>query len=328
MLVLKSDITVGNLRFDNFVKKMSISSSRENFTETAVISVPNSLRDKNRKVTDFININDPVTISLGYAPDLDLKFTGYVSKIEPDSPAKIHCENEAFVWKQKSVGPFTGRKLKISDLLAGIGYTGALSLGADPSVGDWVVDKNNTVLNVLEELRNKYGLLSYWRKDKTLYVAEDFGTVGDSQKFDFQKNIIKSSLDFVTNAGDIQPVSYGVSIQKDNKKIELYAYYLDNEIVVSKTRPAGILNTMNVPNLSEAALEDLIVRRLPRLRNDGIKGSFEAFGEPAVEHGDSATLSDNKFPERNGTWKIKSVDTDFGLGGFRQKIELDQKLTV
>lgn len=293
-----------------------------------MVKIPNKLRNKNQKITDFININDPVTIELGYAPGLDLKFTGYVSKIEPDSPAVIHFENEAFLWKQKSIGPFTGRNLKISELMEGIGYTGDLILGTDPIVGDWVVDKNNTVLNVLEELRNKFGILSYWRKDKTLYIAEDFGSVGNDAKFSFQQNIIKSNLDFITNAGDIQPVSYGISLQKDNKKIQLYAYYLGNEIVVSKMQPPGIINTMSVPYISEAALEKLIVQRLPRLRNDGIKGSFVAFGAPSVEHGDNAVLIDNKFPEKNGTWKSKSVETTFGISGYRQDIELDQKITI
>jgi hypothetical protein len=328
MLVLKSKIRIGNLLFDNLVHTCVIDSDRNKFTETAVVKLPNRLRTKNRKITDYIKINDPVTIELGYAPELDLIFTGYVSRIDPDSPATVTCENEAFVWKQKSVGPFTGRNLKISDLLQGAGYTGALSLGVDPEIGDWVVGKNSTVLNLLEELRNKFGLLSYWRKDKTLYIAEDFGFGGSDSKFSFQSNIISSDLDFVVNAGDIQPVSHGVSVQKDNKKIELFAYYLDGETVVSKTRPAGILNTMSVPYVSESALSDLIKRRLPRLRNDGIKGSFTAFGAPRVEHGGNAVLIDNKFAERNGTWKIQRVETSFGVGGFRQVIEPDQKITT
>jgi hypothetical protein len=328
MLVLKSKIKIGSLLFENLVHTCTIDSDRNKFTETAVIKLPNKLRTKNRKITDYIKINDPVSIELGYAPELNLIFTGYVSKIDPDSPATVSCENEAFVWKQKSVGPFTGRKLKISDLMTGIGYTGALSLGTDPDIGDWLVEKNNTVLNVLEELRNKFGLLSYWRSDKILYIAEDFDSIGSDAKFSFQNNVISSDLDFIVNAGDIQPISHGVSIQKDNKKIELFAYYLDDEVVVSKTQPPGILNTMNVPYISEGALSDLIKRRLPRLRNDGIKGSFTAFGAPRVEHGGNAVLIDNKFPEREGKYKIQRVETSFGVGGFRQIIEPDQKLTT
>ena len=328
MLVLKSKIRVGNLLFDNIVHECSIDSDRDKFTETATIKLPNKLRTKNRKITDYIKINDPVTIELGYAPELNLIFTGYVSQIDPDSPATVTCENEAWKWKQKSIGPFTGRNLKISDLMKGVGYTGLLSIGADPFIGDWVVDKNNTVLNVLEELRNKFGLLSYWRSDKTLYIAEDFDSIGADAKFSFQSNVISSDLNFIVDAGDIQPVSHGVSIQRDNKKIELFAYYLDSEIIVSKTQPAGILNTMNVPYISESALSDLVKRRLPRLRNDGIKGSFTAFGAPRVAHGDNAVLIDNKFPERNGKWKIASVETSFGVGGFKQVIGLDQKLTT
>ena len=328
MLVLKSKIRIGNLLFDNLVHTCVIDSDRNKFTETATVKLPKRLRLKNQKITDFIKINDPVTIELGYAPELNLIFSGYVSRIDPDSPATVTCENEAFVWKQKSIGPFTGQKLKISDLMTGIGYTGLLSLGTDPEIGDWVITKNNTVINILEELRNKFGLLSYWRSDKTLYIAEDFDSGGTDAKFSFQRNVISSDLDFIVNAGDIQPISHGVSIQKDNKKIELFAYYLDDEIAVSKTQPAGILNTMNVPYISESALSDLIKRRLPRLRNDGIKGSFTAFGAPKVEHGDNAVLIDNKFPEREGTYKIQRVETSFGVNGFRQIVELDQKLTT
>lgn len=328
MLVLKSRIRIGNLLFNNLVNSCQIKSDRESFTETAILKLPNKLRNKNRKITDYISINDPVTIELGYAPDLNLIFTGYVSNVDPDSPATITCENEAWTWKKKSIGPFTGKNLKLSELLSGVGYTGLLSLGTDPIVGDWVVDKNTTVLNILEELRSKFGLLSYWRMDKTLYIAEDFNNVGDVSKFSFQYNILNAKLEFIVNAGDIQPVSHGVSIQKDNKKIELYAYYVEDEIVVSKTQPAGVLNTLSVPYLTESALSDLIKRRLPRLRNDGIKGSFTAFGAPKVEHGGSAQLICDKFPERNGVWKISSVETSFGVSGFRQEIGLDQKLSV
>jgi len=263
---------------------------------------------------------------VGYAPWTETIFTGYVSKVVPDSPATVHCENEAFVWKQKSLGAFTGRNLKISELIRGVGYGGLLSLGSDPIVGDWAVQQNTTIISILDELRNKFGLLSYWRKDKTLYIAEDFDNIGLDQKFSFQRNIISHNLDFITNAGDVQPVSHGVSVQKNNTKIERYAYYLDNDIVVSSDRPAGVLNTMSIQNISQNALDSLIIKRLPRLRNQGIKGAFTAFGLPLVEHGDNAVLINNKFPDLNGAWKIKSVETTHGVDGYRQVIELDQKL--
>lgn len=327
MLVPKSKIIIGNLLFENYIKECNIVSSRDNFTETATIVLPNKLRNKNRKVTDFININDPVTIELGYAPNLTLEFTGYVSRVEPDSPAKITCQNEAWVYKQKSIEAFSGKNLKLSELMTAV-YDGELVLGTDPEIGDWGITKNNSVFGVLEELRNKYGLLSYWRKDKVLYIAEDFDSLGTVVKFDFQKNIISSDLDFITNAGDIQPVAHGISIQKNNTKIELYAYYENNEIIVSESQPAGILNVMKIPNISKSALENLLRIRLPRLRNQGIQGAFTAFGEPICQHGFTAELNDNKFLERNGSWRIKGVEKNFGTSGYRQKIMLDQKLSV
>lgn len=303
-----------------------IDSDRNKFTETAILTLPNNLSGDSKKVTDYINQNDEIEINLGYAPDTKLIFKGYVSEIDPNNPTTIKCENEAWTWKQKSLKAFNGRNLKISTLLDGVGFDGALKLGADPIIGDWAVEKNTTVLNILEELRSKFGILSYWRKDGVLYIAEDFDKVGDSLNFSFQYNIINASLNVVNNAGDIQPISHGVSIQKDNTKIERYAYYDDGKAIVSSTQPSGILNTMSINNISESALDSLILRRLPLLRSNGITGSFTAFGEPMAVHGDSANVIDARIPEREGLYKIQRVETSFGVGGYRQIIELDRKL--
>lgn len=329
MLVLNSKITIGNLLFDNIVNDVDIKSSRDDFTETATIKLPNNLIKEGKKITDYINVNDEVVIQLGYYPNLNTIFSGYVSKIEPYSPAVVQCENEAFIWKQKTINAYTGRNLKISTLLEGIGFDASYSLGTDPYIGDWAISDNSTLLDILSELKSKFGLLSYWRYDKILYIAEDFGTAGDSVSFDFNKNVIKSSLNYITDAGDIKPIAHGISKQKDNSVVELYAYYDDdNNIVTSTIKPAGVINTMDVAGINKDSLTTLLKRWLPRLRNKGTKGTFTTFGYPRVEHGNDAVMTDNKFPERSGTFKVRSVNTSFGVNGFRQDIEIDQKITT
>ena len=45
-----------------------------------------------------------------------------------------------------------------------------------------------------------------------------------------------------------------------------------------------------------------------------------------MNHGDQVTLVDSVLPERNGTYLVRSVTTNFGLRGYRQRVELDIRL--
>jgi hypothetical protein len=37
-------------------------------------------------------------------------------------------------------------------------------------------------------------------------------------------------------------------------------------------------------------------------------------------------MRDDVLPERNGTYKIKAVTYEFGMGGYRQNVELDVRV--
>jgi hypothetical protein len=44
---------------------------------------------------------------------------------------------------------------------------------------------------------------------------------------------------------------------------------------------------------------------------------------PLIEFGNNIDLIDDLLPERNGRYKVKSVERTGGVGGLRQTIELD-----
>ena len=80
-----------------YVKDLTIKTSWESFTDTAVIELPNNIFNRdNRTISSVISVGDRVEIQLGYSPILVTRFKGWVSRIEPDSPAKIFCEDEAY----------------------------------------------------------------------------------------------------------------------------------------------------------------------------------------------------------------------------------------
>ena len=81
--------------------------------------------------------------------------------------------------------------------------------------------------------------------------------------------------------------------------------------------------------MKESSFSDLIQRAkeyLPKFYYTGFRGSFTTFGLPVVTHGNAAILKSYKIPERNGTYLIKQVVTDFGLGGIRQKINIHLRI--
>ena len=51
------------------------------------------------------------------------------------------------------------------------------------------------------------------------------------------------------------------------------------------------------------------------------------FGIPYVRHGDNVDILDAIIPERNGRYKVKSVQYSGGVIGLRQEIELDYLIT-
>lgn len=322
MIRLNSEITIGNLRF-TFVTNLQINKSWETLTDTAIIELPNKITRKNQQIKDIIKVNDQVTIKLGYHPNLVTRFTGYVSKIVPESPLKVMCEDEAFKLKQEFLESYSKKPVTLETLIKD-NYSGEIKV-SDCDLGGFSIEKGSTMIQVLQELQTTYKLYSYFRNG-ILNVGLPYDGTGVTKQFKFQRNIIDGSNLQLTDESELQTVAYGISTLSDGSKIELYTYYENGQIKTSEKNPGGNLNTMKIPGLSKAKLTTLLERWLPNLHYTGFQGSFETFGEPIVDHGDFAEISDLKFPEKDGKYLIKSIVISFGINGYRQNITLDRKI--
>ena len=326
-----TDQTTGEdkLRFP-FVTAVEIISSRLSFTDTCNLTLPQRTRRVNKKISDLINIGDKITVKLGYYPNLYTEFIGYIAKVNPDSPMNLICEDEAFIHKLSSIGPLVQKNTTYKALIGAI-YSKEFNT-IDVNIGDWSISKNATFIDVLDELRQKLGTLSYWQ-DEILYIDYEIEKEpGQTIIFDVQKNVPSGSDQLeIQKATDYKTISYGLSPQKNGTKIELYAYYADaagNEIIVTENRPSGTLNKFEVPNISRASLEKLIIRRLPNLFYTGATGSITTFGAPTFKHGDLAAVYDRRLSDRNGIYQILEVTKTFtAIGGYRQTAKLGQKIS-
>jgi len=312
-----------------FLTRVNISSDRYSFTDTATVVLPQRTYRVNEKISDLINVGDRITIELGYFPNLVKRFDGYVYQIEPDSPMVLKCEDEAFVWKKQSLTPKQYKDTTYEAMLSDI-YTGELKT-TKTSIGTWTIPENVTLLDVLDELRQKLGALSYWQ-DGILYVNYEFVKAAEKEViFDVQGNVPLGSDNLITQkATDLQTISHGISSQNDGTKIELFAVWKDvqgSEIIVTESKPLGVLNTLSVPNLTKSALETHIRNRLPKLYYTGAQGNIMTFGEPTLKHGDTAAVRDRRITDRNGKYEIVAINIEHGVDiGYKQTCKLGLKL--
>src|SRR3990167_4649103 len=164
---LATEITVGKYRF-TYVNLMEINSSWDTFTDTATIILPNKFRQKNKTIVvgadNVFKRGDVVTIKIGYFPNLFTRFQGYVSRIKPDSPLILECEDE--MWKLKQVNlkskQFDAAGTTIKDVVsyAAASFTGEIEYD-DPTakIGAFHIDNKGFVnaVTVFEVLKDQFG---------------------------------------------------------------------------------------------------------------------------------------------------------------------------
>jgi hypothetical protein len=176
--------------------------------------------------------------------------------------------------------------------------------------------QNAPISKVLQVLRNNFGLYSYFI-DGTLYVGLPFQkNLATEQYFLFEKQMITDGMDLqYLKKEDVKIQIKGVIIGNDNQKTEYVYGDLD-----------GDLRTIFQYGGTKATLDVTAQSFLEQANYTGYYGSFLTFLEPAAVPGDYAIIDSYMYPERKGTYLIKSVETSFGVDGGRQKIELERKI--
>ena len=221
-------------RFD-IVTSVEIVTSRTTYTDTATVSFPNRLRRKEDQINN-INIGDKVVIYLGYFPNLLEEFSGYISFVDKNSPLVLKLEDESFLLKRESLKETTLRQTTIKEVIETF-YDGETNI-LDAEIGDWRVAENATMINILDEMKSKFGILSNFKRG-VLNVNTELIDNDDTKDFivNVQENVVQGSddLNFQEDT-DIGVISHGISIQRNGTKIEIFATYSenlpDNEIVI------------------------------------------------------------------------------------------------
>lgn len=336
MLTLNNNTKIAVYEFD-FLQSVEIRSSWDTLTDTATLLLPKKISYTNRlgvitkKITgksdgmtgkDFPVFlqGDPVTLSGGYGDDVPDIFTGYIRAVAPNHPIKIDFEDNMYWLKNLFIEKYSEKDISLKQVIEDIteGMPDHIELNVVDGVQFEVARYSAmTVAEILQSIK-KIGLVS-WFRDDTLNVGLAYleGNPKIHRFFGSGKdvNIISTdNLEYKTE--DQVKIKLKVtSIYKDNTKIS-----------VTVGNVSGENRTAFVYGIAESGLETIANEMLKKMVYEGYTGYFTTFLQPKVIHGDAVKLSDPEFPDRDGTYLVKEVITNYGIEGGRQKITLDRKI--
>ncbi|MBS2099191.1 hypothetical protein [Carboxylicivirga linearis] len=288
----------------------TIESSWQSLTDTAEIITPRKVKDFNRmKVSEWFREGDPVEIWLGYDGNLELEFSGYVSKVPAGIPLVISCEDEMYKLKRQTVS-VSKQNCTLKELLTAIA-PGYIVVCDDSQLLGNVRFSNMASSQILDELK-KQGIHS-WFEGKELHA--------------FSKS--KNELDPV----DIQ-LERTASESLKQKAIE------DTMVIISLIRKKGkklkveygdkgagkrLTKELSGIEISEDEMRREAKKIYDEAKQPGLDGDVTLFGVPRVQHGMKMNLNSVLYPEKDGIYYIDAVTKTYLPGEYRQACKLGDK---
>jgi hypothetical protein len=318
-------ITIGKLEF-TYVHSVETFESWERSTDTAQIQLPRRLvikegtvikEELDTNVAPLFKRGDDVVIKLGYESPVEV-FRGFVTRVGTEAPIVIECEDQMWKLKQqaytKSWENFKIDTL-IQDLMARTGIPYKVTLGTPYGMGKLRVKGRPNKAQVLELLREQYNIQSFFRNG-TLYVGEAYvPELREKHDIRFDRHVVESDLEY-RNKEDHR-VKVTVKTKRGSKSYEAVARGSDED---------GDQVNVTRYDLDPANLQAEADRLLPLYKYEGYEGTFTLFGTPMVRHGDELKLFDPQASDNRGSYLVRSVRRIFGMSGYRQAIELDQRV--
>lgn len=315
MIRLTAKIVIDKYVFEGVVS-CDVESSWDLLTSTAKVVLPRRLTWEGRSVVmdrdPLLRKGQRISIDLGYDNNNKRVFDGYVTRITTNSPFEVYCEDAMWLLKQRTITK-SWKRVSLSKLLDEI--TGGLITVkcVDMDLGAFRINKA-TIVEVLEALRKSFFLKSFVR-DNVLYVGLAYWPdLQDVHEVSFIRHVVSNDLEYVRKE-DVRIKLKVIVVMKNNKRV-VYEYG-DKD---------GEERTLHFYNIGKDTADKTAGEEINRLRYEGYRGSVTIFGAPKVCHGDVVDIYDEFYPERAGRYLVKKVNTSFGMGGFRQQLELDSRI--
>jgi len=301
-------ITLGN-KYLETCHSFEIVKTWKSIGDQAVLKLPGLAK----RLETLVKTGDPVKIKAGYDGQLITEFEGYVDEILPVIPFELRLMDESYFLKRKRINK-SWKSISLKALLIELGCEPAAKI-PDITLAPFRLDQVS-YYKALEKLKEEYGLTVYFRGKKLFAgLAYTENTAKDRVNYHLQKNVIKADLTFKRKE-DVRLKINAVSVLRNNKTIKK-----------SVGDEGGDQVTLHFYNIeSESALKALAQEALEKMKYEGYRGGITTFGLPYVEHGWTANLIDELYPERNSRVFVDQVITKVSKSeGYRRVVSLGRR---
>jgi hypothetical protein len=292
-------------------------------------------------------------------------YQGFVSEVGSKMPFTLKVQDNMYLLKKAPArggrnGYFSNYTVEqmLDEMIKNAGLPFTVNKTTSTSLGDFIV-QNETISQVLGRLNKEYHFHAYFignelRCGSFVYLEQD-AVNADKQYgrrvFRFQHNIISDDLEY-RRKDDITLSAVATNTIEEEtgkttkdghaktkkKRLEVLVTFANGSnvpqvIVGTKDKPlppddGGERHTFKFPGAKTLdELTTLAANELRKYYYTGFKGKFTTFGLPYVNQGHNIDILDPMLPERNGRFKVRSVQYTGGIGGHRQVIELDYLIT-
>jgi len=260
---------------------------------------------------------DSVEVALGYNNELATVFRGFVFRINYKDQLVIECEGYAFQLRDKEVNK-SYQKTTIRQILMDV------TLGTDIKLSPVIDDvpltnvtfKNVSRLKVLEWLQKECAC-RVWMDEDYLYAGASSYVYPNPQ---YQNRTVKVKIGWnVVSADELK------KIEREEVQINLVSKNPKGEVKKTKgevRKYASVKEVKVRQGLGEAYLAKAASELQSEENYRGYEGSITLFGQPNVRKSDKIEITDDRFPERSGSYFVEEVDATFDKGGYRQKLKL------
>lgn len=302
------------------IAAIDIDESVDNLVDTAVITLPEAVMNQVLHIGDRIGRGSEVVIQLGYNGVLKTEFVGFLQNIVTnDSSLKILCEDALFLFrvgvKDAEMKPTTMAKIAQS-LLSQINPAYKLVCDYDIAYEKFVIHQA-TGFDVLKKLAEETKANIYFNTEKKeLHIHPPYLEKSGEVIYSMQVNVEKSSLEY-KEAIDHK---VDVIVESTNVKGKVESY--------TAGTTGGEKITLKVGSVSPGDLPKIANAELIRRSADMYEGSFEAWLIPFVKPTYSAKITDENYPEKDGTYYVVGVVTSVSEAGCKRTVKLGVKLSV
>ena len=282
------------------VDSINIKKDINNLADTATITLPQFVINKQYNITDIIQEGDAISISLGYEETgIEKEFVGFINKIQDKSNLwQIECEDAIFLFK-KELENKEYKDITLEDLLKEVCKQVNSSFKVDSKFKytyDKFIFNDATGVKVLQAVQKDTKANIYF-KDDTLYIRPAYPEYGEKSKvviFDYSTNIQASNLT-IKKASD-QNVYVEITYKDKNgkeKKEHLGTTGGDKKDFIGLSS-------------SEEENKTLTKNIYDSLVYDGYEGDFTAWLVPRVEPEESVEIRDPFNPNRKGIYYVSA----------------------